>query len=95
MHYLYLLSLNNGNLYKGTTNNLKRRWEEHRRGKVISTENKRPLKLIYYECYLLKSDASRRERFLKTTEGRRLLKCQLKDVLSKGSSGHSTGRPIG
>ncbi len=68
-------------------------------GKVESTSNRRPLKLIHYEAYLLKSDAERRERFLKTTEGRRTLKQQLRDLLrnldEEGSSGHSTGRPVG
>jgi len=92
MYYLYILLLSNGDLYKGTTSNLKRRTKEHQLGKVKSTRNKRPLRLIYYGAYLLKSDAERRENFLKTTEGRRLLKQQLKDIL-KGSPGHPTGRP--
>ena len=94
MYYFYILLLNNGNLYKGITSNLRRRIQEHKLGKVKSTKNKRPIKLIHYEAYLLKSDAKRREKFLKTTEGRRLLKQQLKDVLSNGSPGHPTGRPV-
>ncbi|MCD6550467.1 GIY-YIG nuclease family protein [bacterium] len=99
MYYLYILRLKNGTLYKGITSDLRRRVKEHKFGKVKSTKHKRPLKLIHYEAYLLKSDAERRERFLKTTEGRRLLKLQLKDILrklcSKGSSRHTTGRPVG
>ena len=94
MYYLYLLLLKNGDLYKGITSDLHRRIKEHKFGKVDSTKSKRPLKFIYYEAYLLKSDAERRERFLKTTEGRRLLRQQLRDVLSKSSPGHSTGRPV-
>jgi len=82
MHYLYLLLLSDNNIYKGTTDDLKRRFDEHKRGKVKSTKNKRPLKLIHYEAYFLKSDANRREKFLKTTEGQRLLKQQLKDLLN-------------
>ena len=81
MHYLYILYLKNGMLYKGITSDLKRRIREHKSGKVKSTKFKRPLKLIYYESYLTKSDAERRERFLKTTEGKRLLRLQLRDVL--------------
>ncbi len=81
MHYLYILLLNNNNLYTGTTANLKRRFDEHVRGNVNSTEFKGPVKLIHYEAYLLKSDADRRERFLKTTEGKRLLRQQIRDVL--------------
>lgn len=82
MYYVYILLLNNGNLYKGITSNLQRRISEHKLGKVKSTQNNRPLKLICYEAYLLKSDAERRERFLKTTEGRRLLRHQLRDILN-------------
>lgn len=83
MHYVYLLHLKNNNLYTGYTSNLKLRYNEHLRGKVKSTRNLRPLKLIHYEVYMLKSDATRREKFLKTTEGKRLLKMQLKDLLNK------------
>lgn len=83
MYYVYILLLNNGDLYKGVTDNIKRRISEHKIGKVSSTSNRRPLKLIHFECYLLKSDAMRREKFLKTTEGKRLLRQQIKDVLNR------------
>jgi flagellar basal body-associated protein FliL len=39
--------------------------------------------LIHYEAYNLKSDAQRREKFLKTTEGKRLLRQQIKECLNK------------
>jgi len=83
MYYVYILLLKNNDLYKGSCSNLTNRLKEHKLGKVKSTEHKRPLKLVHYECYYLKSDAERRERFLKTTEGRRLLKQQIKDVINK------------
>ena len=83
MYYVYILLLSNHNLYKGSTGNLKSRIEDHKKGKVKSTRNFLPARMIHYECYTLKSDAQRREKFLKTTEGRRLLKQQLKDVLIK------------
>lgn len=81
MYYVYFLKLSNGYLYKGSTRDLKRRVQEHNIGKVESTMNYRPLKLIGYEAYALKSDAERRERFLKTTEGKRLLRQQYRDIL--------------
>ncbi|MFH0873407.1 MAG: GIY-YIG nuclease family protein [Candidatus Komeilibacteria bacterium] len=83
MHYVYFLKLNNNQIYKGETSNLKRRFDEHSNGKVTSTRNKQPLALIGYEAYLLKSDAMRREKFLKTTEGRRLFRRQYRDILNK------------
>ena len=81
MYYVYFLKRKDGKTYKGSTANLKRRIEEHNRGKVKSTKYHRPLKLIGYEAYIIKSDAERRERFLKKTEGRRLLKQQCRDIL--------------
>lgn len=81
MYYVYILKLKNADLYKGSTANLRVRIAEHKSGKVDSTKNKEPV-LIHYECYTKKSDAQRREGFLKTTEGRRLLKQQIRDVLN-------------
>ncbi|OGF63384.1 hypothetical protein A2926_00235 [Candidatus Giovannonibacteria bacterium RIFCSPLOWO2_01_FULL_44_40] len=83
MHYVYFLKLSNGDIYKGITSDLERRMQEHNSGNVESTKNYRPVKLFAYEAYLLKSDAERREKFLKTTEGRRLLKQQYRDILNR------------
>ena len=83
MYYTYVLLLSNRDLYKGSTGDLETRLIAHHSGKVDSTKNFIPLSLIHYECYLLKSDAERRENFLKTTEGKRLLRQQIKDVLIK------------
>ena len=83
MYYVYFLKLSNGDLYKGSTNDLKRRIQEHNSGNVESTKNYLPVALIGYEAYILKSDAQRREKFLKTTEGRRLIKQQYRDILNK------------
>jgi putative endonuclease len=83
MYYVYILLLKNNDLYKGSTGDLKRRYSDHRLGKVESTRHYRPLELIHYESYVRKSDAVRRERFLKTTEGKRLLKQQIKDILKE------------
>ncbi len=63
------------------TSDLNRRFFEHKSGTVESTKNYLPVCLIGYEAYKMKSDAERREKFLKTTEGRRLLKQQYRDVL--------------
>lgn len=52
-------------------------------GFVRSTKNRRPLKFIYYEAYLKKSDALRREKFLKGGKGRKEIKIQLANILSE------------
>ena len=81
MTFVYLLKLSNGDIYKGSTDNLKQRLGQHQKGKVTSTKNYLPFTLLGYEAYVLKSDALRREMFLKTTEGRRLLRQQYRDSL--------------
>jgi putative endonuclease len=81
MFYVYILLLNNKQIYTGFTDDLKRRMNEHKRGKVKFTSQRLPIKIIHYEAYLLKTDAQRRERYLKTTEGKRFLKQQLKELL--------------
>jgi len=83
MFYVYILLQNDKHLYTGFTDNLKRRYKQHTGGLNLSTKYKKPLILIHYEAYLLKTDAMRREKFLKTTEGRRLLKQQIRDILKQ------------
>jgi putative endonuclease len=84
MFYVYvLLSLLDKMLYVGSTENLKRRKQEHDQGKVESTQNRRPLKLICYECYPTKIEAQRREKYLKSSDGRKELKIRLAVSLKK------------
>ena len=73
-------------LYFGFTHDLKRRLNEHNSGDNISTKRYMPWKLIYYEACLSESDARRREKYLKTNMGRRMLKRRLKDYLKISSS---------
>jgi putative endonuclease len=84
MHYVYILFSNKDKkFYTGSTKDLKRRIKEHNLGKVDSTKYRRPFSIALYECYAIKEDAIRRERFLKRSEGKDLLKKQLKDFLKK------------
>ena len=77
MHYVYVLKLNNGSIYTGYSSDLKRRYHEHTLGKVLTTSKYLPVKLIYYEAYCSKTNAIKREKFLKTTKGKSSLKTQL------------------
>lgn len=81
MHYVYILFLKTNELYKGYTDNLKRRFREHNQGLVDATRNKRPIELIYYEAYQNKSDAVKRERYFKTGWGRDYVKKILANYL--------------
>jgi len=78
-HWVYVLeSLKDNKRYVGFTGNLKKRIKDHNDGNVFSTKFRRPLKLIYAEICLNLEDAVRRERYLKTTGGRRFLAKRLK-----------------
>lgn len=66
MFYVYLLkSLKDNDCYIGSTDNLKRRFEEHNSGRVFSTKNRTPFKIVYYEAYLSEEEARKREHNLK------------------------------
>jgi len=82
MQYIYVLkSKTDGKNYVGYTKNLKLRFEQHNKGLVESTKNRKPLKLIYYEACLNQQDATRREKYLKTVYGKRFIKSRLKSYL--------------
>jgi putative endonuclease len=68
--------------YTGCTNNLKLRFEQHNKGLVESTRDRIPFNLIYYEACIDRSDAARREKYLKTFNGKRFLKRRLKSYLT-------------
>ena len=82
MFYVYLLySQKDHNFYTGFTSDLKRRIKEHLNGEELSTKFRKPIQLIYYEAYLLKQDAEAREKYLKTSMGRRVIRKQLTHFL--------------
>ena len=78
--YIYILqSIKDKELYVGYTSDLKKRIEKHNRRLNFSTKPGVPWKLIHYEAYLNKMDAQRREKYLKTNQGSRLMKRMLKE----------------
>ena len=79
MFYVYIIESAGNDTYVGYTNDLKERLEEHNQGLNFSTKNKLPWKLIYYEACVRADDARRREKYLKTTQGRRMLRLRLKE----------------
>ena len=84
MFYTYVLeSKKDGKKYIGYTKNLKSRFEQHQKGKVESTKNRRPFKLIYYEACLSEEDALKREKYLKTYRGKQFLAKRLKSYFTR------------
>ncbi len=83
MYYTYVLrSQKDMGFYVGFTKDLKQRFEQHQKGTVESTKNRLPLRLIYYEACLRQEDATRREKYLKTYNGRMFLRKRLKSYLT-------------
>jgi putative endonuclease len=82
-YYTYILfSEKDRKNYTGFTKNLKLRFEQHQNGKVFSTKNRFPLKLIYFEACLSEEDARNREKYLKTHYGKMFLKKRLKSYFT-------------
>ena len=81
--YTYVLhSEKDGKLYTGYTKDLKLRIEQHNKGQVESTKERGPFNLIYYEACLNRSDATRREKYLKTYHGKAYIRKRLKSYLT-------------
>jgi putative endonuclease len=79
-YYVYVLySEIDDKHYVGYTHNLHLRFEQHKKGLVPSTKNRRPLKLVYFEACLNQQDATRREKYLKTHYGRMFIKKRLQN----------------
>ena len=82
-YYVYVIrSEKDGNNYVGYTNDLKKRLELHNLGKVTSPKNRLPLHLIYFEGCLNQQDATKREKYLKTSWGKRYIKGRLLNYLT-------------
>ncbi len=82
--YVYVLqSMESGKWYTGYTKDLQKRFREHSNNQVLSTKNKGPYNLIYYEACLNQQDATAREKYLKSGMGKRYLKNRLKRFLNK------------
>lgn len=76
MFYVYVLQNPQGILYKGHTDNLANRLEQHRSGsrKDAYTKSRGPWKLVYQEQFSERNEAAEREKFFKSGKGREFLK---------------------
>jgi len=84
MFYTYILqSLKNKSLYIGYTADLKKRFSEHNDGKSLATKPLRPYKIIFYEAFVNRIDAKKREEYLKSGWGFRSIKKILRNYLEE------------
>ncbi len=83
MIYVYILQSEKDKKFcVGYTEDLEMRLRLHNNGKVKSTKNRRPFKLIYFEACINQKDALHREKYLKTAYGKRYIKNRLKEYLN-------------
>ena len=65
-NYTYMVQCRDGSLYTGWTNNLERRLKAHNEGRGARyTKSRRPVRLVYWECFDSKVEAMRREYAIK------------------------------
>jgi len=85
MFYTYVLySLKSKRLYTGYTEDLKQRIKEHNNGIGGNYSNKnKPFRLIFYEAFLSKEDATSQEKFYKSGYGREVLKTKVEKSLEQ------------
>jgi putative endonuclease len=92
-YYVYVLqSEKDCKFYIGYASDIKKRLEEHNSGKVSTTRNRRPLKLVYWEGCLNQQDAASREKYLKTTWGKRYIKSRLQEYITKATPDRMAGQ---
>ncbi len=86
--YVYVLrSLHNREFYVGFTHDLRKRITEHNKGLNQSTKPYLPWEVIYYEAHRSETDARRREKYLKSSNGKQAMRNMIREHLyASGSS---------
>ncbi len=70
MWYVYFLELKNGDIYVGSTGDLKQRHQSHQLGKVMSTRSFLPVKLKSYIAVETELNALQLEKYFKSGSGK-------------------------
>ena len=82
--YTYILfSEKTNKYYIGSTQDIDKRIEKHNAGATISTKSGRPWKVVYYEEFNSKSEAIKRENYLKRMKSRVFIE----SLINKSSDG--------
>jgi len=77
MWYVYFLELSNKDIYIGSSDDLRRRFESHRKGHVSSTRSHLPAVLRSYVAVQDETHARQLERYFKSGSGKALAKKRL------------------
>jgi len=74
MWYVYFLELANGDIYVGSTNDLRRRGVAHKQGRAASTKFNLPARLRAYVAVETEAIARGLERYFKSGSGKAVAK---------------------
>jgi putative endonuclease len=78
MFFAYVLkSINHDFYYKGHCENLEERLKQHNSGLTESIKSYIPFKIAYFEEFATRIEAINREKYFKSSAGRRYLKKKL------------------
>jgi putative endonuclease len=74
MNYTYILECKDKSLYTGWTNHLEKRVSDHNQGKGAKyTKARRPVELVYFETFMTREEAMKRECAIKKMSRRQKL----------------------
>lgn len=80
MFYVYVIrSKINGSLYKGHCEDIKERLKPHNAGQTKSIKHNLPYEIAYFEIFLTREEAIKREKYFKTSAGRGFIKTMLEE----------------
>jgi putative endonuclease len=87
MFYVYFIkSLKNQKIYVGLTEkHPSERLKEHNYGATKWAKENKPFSMLFFEDYICKADAQRREKFYKTGIGRRIRNAIIKAFDTPGA----------
>ena len=91
MWYVYFLELANGDIYVGSTNDLRSRFACHQRGEVVSTKLYLPAVLRSYVAVHGGTHARELERYFKSGSGKAFA---MKRLCPRTKDPHRDGRPL-
>lgn len=92
---VYILCCKDNRYYIGSTVELIKRLREHRQGKVYSTKNRRPVKLVFAQGYNTKHDAHRIELWIKNQKSKKLIDQIIKDGIIRKEFKHGERSSVG
>jgi putative endonuclease len=69
----YVISTHYGTYYTGITNNLIRRWSEHKAGKSSYLRKFKPKEVIHIELFGTRKEAAKKEKYIKRVGAKKYL----------------------